>query len=368
MSEVSRLWHETIFLIPNWKWIFFAAATALGFGLRPFFEIGFSALKKTRKFQTLHPLLKYFCELPIERPLAWLLVTLFWHGALEGLELPAKFEKYLGLGNQIIQTFFLIRLSYLGAESLGRWLNKLVQKTENKIDDQLVPLAIKTLKVFVVIFGILILLQNLGFNVMSLLAGLGLGGLALALAAQDTAANVFGSITIILDKPFQIGDWVKIGETEGTVEDIGFRSTRIRTFYQSLVSIPNSVVAKERIDNMGARPARRVRHVLGIACETPNSLLKQFMDEIRLFLFQIPQVDKERVLVTFNQMGDFNLQVLMQFFLQVEDSQDEVEIQEEVLLAVKYIAERLQVGFAYPTQTVHLKTTSAFSSDSQSPL
>lgn len=352
MNEVNHIWKDIVFIMPNWKWVFLACAAVCGFFVRPLFEAAFARIKKTDRVKNLHPLLRYFLEQSIQAALAWIAVTVLWQWSIEGIELPTKMEKYLLMLNQLCQNFYLIRLAYLGVEALGLWIDDLVKTTDNTLDDQLAPLATKTLKVFVVVFGALIVLQGFGFNVMSLLAGLGLGGLALALAAQDTAANVFGSITIILDRPFQVGDWVKIGETEGTVEEIGFRSTRIRTFYQSLVSIPNSVMAKERIDNMGVRPFRRIRHTVGVTYDTPNLKMMQFMEQIRYYLTQHPQVKKDQITVNFNLLGDFSLQVLVQFFVSVKDGNEELEIQQEALLEIKNIGERMGVGFAFPTHTL----------------
>ena len=140
------------------------------------------------------------------------------------------------------------------ALSVGRlftsWLEQKAQQTETKLDDQLVPLARRALKIFIVSIGTVFVLQNLNYDVASLIAGLGIGGLAFALAAKDTIANLFGSATIFASRPFQIGDWVVIGgSTEGVVESVGFRSTRVRTFYNSLIGIPNAKVADAVVDN-----------------------------------------------------------------------------------------------------------------------
>ena len=160
---------------------------------------------------------------------------------------------------------------------LERSLIKLTAKTESDLDDQLVPLVIKTSRIAIVILGLLTLIQELGINVFSLLAGLGVGGLAIALAAKDTAANFFGSLMILFDQPFKIGDWIKISDMEGTVEDIGFRSTRIRTFYDSQIIIPNSTVASSQIDNLGKRNFRRTVETLGLTYSTSKENLELFI-------------------------------------------------------------------------------------------
>ncbi len=143
-------------------------------------------------------------------------------------------------------------------------------KTESVLDDQLVPLLGKTIKWFIWIIGGLLFLQNvLNYNISSLLAGLGIGGLAVAFAAQDTVANIFGAIMIFVDRPFKVGDAVSMEGFEGAVESIGLRSTRIRTWDGTLVTIPNRTVASANINNLAARPMRRTNLPSG-SCTTPR--------------------------------------------------------------------------------------------------
>lgn len=346
--------NEVYFLLPNWKWLAIILAIFLGIALQLIFKIVLLFLKKNISSKEIHLFINSLLKQQIETPLSWILVCLLWMSAIEALELPKGFNKHLLLLNQIVLAFYLIRLSYLASEAFGVWLTSFSNQSKGALDAQLANLATKSLKVFVVIFGFLVVLQNMGLNVLSLLAGLGLGGLALALAAQDTAANVFGSITIILDKPFQIGDYIKVTDTEGMVEEIGFRSTRIRTFYNSLVTIPNSVMAKEKIDNMGVRPSRRIRHIMGITYDTPTDKIETFMDQIKYLLGQHPHVQKDDIRVFFQNMGDFNLQILVQFYVVTEDLHFEYRLQEEILLNILNIAKQLQVEFAFPTQTIHM--------------
>jgi MscS family membrane protein len=190
---------------------------------------------------------------------------------------------------------------------------------------------------------------------MSLLAGLGLGGLALALAAQDTAANVFGSVAIMFDNPFKVGDWIKLKDAEGTVEEIGFRSTRIRTFYNSVVTLPNAMIAKEVVDNMGIRPARRIRQIIGITYETPIPMITQFCDEVRYMITNHPQVNADSVTVNFNNFNASSLDILVNFHIRVFTGPEEMELQQKIFIQILEIASRLKVDFAYPTQTTYSK-------------
>lgn len=354
-EEVSSSLKTVVFLIPNWKWLGLGIALTIGLFLQPILSQFFKWLKTTRLFSGKGTsLYNYTIEQPLHGPVAWILTSLIWLAAIDALKLGGNLEKYLKMLVQLTIAFFVIRFIYLMVNAFGRKMTDLAARTPSSLDDQLVPLVTRTLKFLVVVLGFLTVLQNFGVNVVSVLAGLGLGGLALALAAQDTAANLFGSVTILMDQPFQIGDHVKIGSHEGTVEDIGFRSTRIRTFYRSVVTIPNSIVAKEYIDNLGQRNARRVRHVLGLTYDTPEASMKEFMDKVRYLLVQHPDILKSpgnEPVVRFNAMGDFNLQILVQFFLPFSDMATELRVQEEILFDIMQTAEKLKVEFAFPTQT-----------------
>lgn len=355
VADANSTLRETWFLIPNWKWIGLVSAILIGVFCLNLLKPVLSSFRQTFKKQV--PDSSFFAYLlaePIHRPISWILTCLLLMGGWQALELPENLEKSLRILTQIILSVAVMRLAYMFIEALGHKLEILVKKTESSLDDQLAPFATKTLKVLVFILGGLVILQNFGVNVMSLLAGLGLGGLALALAAQDTVANLFGSITIILDRPFQVGDLIKVTDTEGTVEEVGFRSTRIRTNYQSVVSIPNAIMAKEKIDNMGVRPRRRVRHMIGLEYSATEAQIKQFIDRVRYSLTQNPTVYQEDITVIFQSYGDFSQNILVNCFVVAPELKTELEIQQQILFDIRKCAEESQVGFAFPTQTVHV--------------
>ncbi|KYG70349.1 hypothetical protein AZI85_14555 [Bdellovibrio bacteriovorus] len=348
---------STVFVIPNWKWGALAIALLLGFLLRPVFQFLLKEFKRHNPFIKKFPntFTAYFLSMPLERPVAWLLVIFFWFAVGDAIELSGKFGTYYDHVLRGLVALYLIRVIYYAVDAITRVFMDVAAKTESTYDDQLVPFASRAMKVVVVVLGILIALQSFGLNVMSLLAGLGLGGLALALAAQDTAANLFGSITILVDHPFKIGDWVKVKDMEGTVEEIGFRSTRIRTFYNSVITIPNAMMAKETIDNMGVRPARRIRQILGLAYETPPEKIEQFCDHVRYLLTQHKEVNPETVTVAFNNYNASSLDVLVNFHINVATGADELKLQQQIFIEILKIAAQIKVDFAYPTQTVYYK-------------
>jgi MscS family membrane protein len=323
-SEMQEIFEKVVFLVPNWKWI---ALIAIFVGLG-FFKMALSWVVKKIKLDQHYFLeksfMQFFLKLEIEKSIGWIFTAILGNVLFESLSLTPSLEKYLLILTKLILAFNLIRMGYLAADAFGKLAQEWASKTETTIDDQLAPLASKTLKVLVVIVGFLIFLQNFGVNVTALLAGLGIGGVALAFAAQDTVANVFGTITIILDAPFKIGDRVNVAGTEGFVEEVGFRSTRIRTFYNSTVTIPNSVVAKEKIDNMTERNnVIRFRQTVGLTYDATLPQIQQFIDHLRYQLKQDETVDQSRVSISLNGFGDSSVNILINFHFIIRSNEDE---------------------------------------------
>ncbi|MBX3252347.1 MAG: mechanosensitive ion channel, partial [Myxococcales bacterium] len=249
-----------------------------------------------------------------------------------------------------------VLLLYRLVDFLAHLLAKRAEKTETKFDDQIVPLVRKSLKVFVAVVGVIFVLQNLDVDVGSLLAGVSLGGLAFTLAAKDTVANLFGSISIFADQPFQIGDWVVISGHEGIVEEVGMRSTRIRTFYDSVVTLPNSKVADASIDNYGRRRFRRQMFTVGITYDSSPEQVQAFVEGIRAILKANEKVRQDYYEVHFRNFGTSSLEVLVYFFVRVANWSEELQQRHHVLLEIMRLARQVGVDFAFPTQTLHLQT------------
>lgn len=347
--------NEVWFVYPNWKWIAIASAFILFFLVWKFAAVSLNAVRiKIQKRFPEGSFAYEFFGLAIHLPFAGVIAGVFLLSCINSLDIHEGANHVLSNIMQFFIGFHLIRLGLIGAETAGLQLQRWAHKTENTLDDQLAPLVTKTLKLLVVVIGVLLILQNTGVNVVSLVAGLGIGGLALALAAQDTVSNVFGSVTIIADRPFQVGDWVKIGDTEGTVEDLGFRSTRIRTGSRSLVTLPNSTVAKEKIENMEKRSLRPCKHNLGIEYGAKPEQLAQVIEQIRYLLSRNPDVLKEDINVFFNQFGDSALNISVSFYIVVDQSIDFMETQQEILFDIMKVVDTCGLGFAFPTQTLHV--------------
>jgi len=224
------------------------------------------------------------------------------------------------------------------------------------IDSQLVRLTFRFITILVVMGLFFHTADRLGVPAYSVLTGLGVGGLAVAFAARETLANFLGSIMIMFDRPFRIGDWIKVGDSEGTVQDIGFRSTKIRTFYDSVLSIPNAETVNVAVDNMGMRQFRRVRTVLQVTYDTPVDRLESFVEGIKVIIRANPHTRKDYFHVVFNDFGAHSLDIMVYFFLKVPDWTFELIERERIFLEIIHLAESLDVSFAFPTRTLHVET------------
>lgn len=213
----------------------------------------------------------------------------------------------------------------------------------------------KTFSFLIFIVGGLVIIQNLGYNVTSILAGLGLGGLAIALAAKDTLSNIFGSLVILFDRPFVVGDWIQFDQVEGTVESIGFRSTQIKTFYDSVISIPNFTIANAQIDNMGKRKFRRTRFTLGVTYSTPPEKIKAFVKGIKDIIHAHPKTKKDYHQVSFSGYADSSLNIFINFFLKVSNWDEELQFRQEVFLEILKLAQQIEVEFAFPSQSLYIE-------------
>ena len=269
-----------------------------------------------------------------EKPVALMAAAGFLALTYKNLLLPVEANVYLSVIIDVALSASMIWLAYNMINVLSDYLAGLTAKTDSKLDDQLVPLVRKSLKVSIVVLGIIFILQNNGINVGSLLAGLGLGGLAFALAARDTLANFFGSITIFVDKPFQIGDWILMDGVEGIVEEVGFRSTRIRTFYNSVITVPNSRMADSPIDNYGMRQYRRVKAVLNVTYSTSPEQIEAFVEGIKGIIKAHPNMRQDFYEVHFNNYGAHSLDILVYAFFDVPTWSDELQQKHNFYLSI----------------------------------
>ena len=251
----------------------------------------------------------------------------------------------------VIGVWFLWRL----IEGLSVYFIARAQETESSLDDQLVPFIAKTLKVFLLLTAVLVVAQNMGYSVSGLIASLGIGGIAIAMAAKDTISNIFGSIMILVDRPFVVGDWVKTSEFEGVIEQVGFRSTRIRTFARTLVNVPNSTLANMVIDNIDGRSQRRIKMRLGLTYDTTPTQMKAAIAGIENILTNHAGVDQAYKLVKFDEFDDSSLSIFLYYFSSSKVWEEYLQVRQEVNLQIMELLEEMGLEFAFPTQTLHIE-------------
>ena len=229
----------------------------------------------------------------------------------------------------------------------------LAEKTENTFDYQIVPVLRKGLKGLLWIMCVIVGLDNAGFDIMALIAGLGIGGLALALAAQDTVKNVFGGVMIFIDKPFKIGDRVLIDGNDGFVTEVGIRSTRIKTLLNRIITIPNSRFAESSIENISAEPHRKVVVNLGLTYDTPPDRMELAMSILNGIVDSNQDSLMPDRIISFNNFGDFNLGILFIYYIKKEA--DILATQSKVNLEILHKFNDNKLEFAFPTQTIYKK-------------
>jgi MscS family membrane protein len=289
-------------------------------------------------------------------PLSYYLLTLSVVVFLPSLMLPLSVSRFVFWILRLAVPLLLTFSTYRTVDLLMVVLKRRAEKTVSTLDDQLIPLLRKFLKAVVLVLGAVWILSRLDFNVTALLAGVSLGGLAFALAAQDTLKNMFGSLLIFLDKPFQVGDWIQADSIDGTVEEVGFRSTRVRTFANSVIYVPNGKLSDMMVNNMGMRKYRRFNTHLGLKYGTPSEKIRLFVDGLKGIVMRHPKTRKEYYEIHLNGLGAYSIDVLFYIFFDVPTWSEELKARQEILLEILGLAEQVGVEFAFPSQTLHVES------------
>ena len=293
---------------------------------------------------------------PIARPLSSLAILLAFMTLVPSIQLQVLVTKYILLILKALWPILVTIIFYRLMDVLSAYMSRLAARKTNTLDDQLVPLVRKALKVLVIISGVLIILLNFNISILPFITGLSIGGLALALAAQDTIKNLFGSLMIFIDKPFQIGHWIVSGDIDGEVEEVGFRSTRIRTSRDSVIYVPNGKLADSIIDNNGLRTWRRFTTTLTLTYDTPPGVIRTFIDGLERIVQEHPGTRKDKYYIYLNDLGDSSLNVLFYVFFDARTWAGELQSRQEILFRILGLAETLNVRLSYPTQTLHIES------------
>jgi len=253
--------------------------------------------------------------------------------------------------NRILSSFIVVFLTQ-GLHGLikiyGDDTAELERLLGASVDKILIPFFSKVIRFLIVALAFVVVASNWGYDVNGFIAGLGLGGLAFALAAKDMLANIFSGIVIITDKPFGIGDWIKTPDVEGTIEDINFRSTKIRTFEQALVTVPNASLINAPIVNFTKRKLRRITFNLNVSYDTPSQALQQCVSRIQTMLVDHPAIDNKMIFVKFDTFGDNSLTIFLYFFTTTIVWEEYLNIKQEVNFLIMQILEEEGVEIAIP--------------------
>jgi MscS family membrane protein len=295
----------------------------------------------------------------LSKPAEWAVVICGVSIALTILPIPKEpvdIERFVGAAlngaTVALVIWFAIRL----VNSLSDLWAEKASKTDTKLDDQLVPIVRRSSKVFLIVIGVVLVLQNMGYSAGSLLAGLGIGGVAIAMASKDTVSNLFGSLVIFLDKPFQIGDWIEIGDVEGTVEEVGLRTTRVRTFANSLITVPNLQFTTISINNWSRMKKRRIKMTIGVTYSTPRKKVKELIGKIRDIIDKDEKLHSDFYLVNFDNFGPSSLDIFIYCFTVTTNWAEFLNAKQEFMLKIMDCVKDLGIEFAFPTQTVHVES------------
>ena len=286
-----------------------------------------------------------------EGPVRSLLVVIGVYIALQCLPLSLT---VMSIASNLFRSAIIIYIT-LGFYNLagGDILKELSEKLN--LEQSVIGFTAKMLRFIIVALSITVIAQEWDYDISGFVAGLGLGGLAFALAARDTASNIFGGIAIILDKPFTVGDWILTPSVEGTVEDMSLRTTKVRTFANALVTVPNSVLVNEAVTNWSRMQKRQIFFHLGVAYTTPRAKLQECVDRIRAFLQAHPEVHPDVIFANFEHFNDSSLDIIIYFFTKTKVWGEYLAIREEINFKIMEILEEEGVSIAFPSRSVYFE-------------
>jgi len=279
------------------------------------------------------------------------------HVGMKVYSWPAEMTVFLSNGLKIIVACSITYVLLKAIDTLmGVWHERSATPDHEQFSKQLLPLLGKTFKVFVVIVAVLVTSQNLGFNVTGLIASLSIGGLAVGLAAQDTLANLFGAVAVLMDKPFKVGDRIQLDNVDGTVEQIGFRSTRVRSLDGHLVTIPNKTMGAATITNISARPNIKTVMNIGVTYDTPAERVQRAIAILEEVLRPHPKTAD--LIISFNKFESASLNILVVHWWNSTDFKAYLQEFQLLNLEIKRRFDAEKISFAFPTQTIYLKQDS----------
>ena len=261
----------------------------------------------------------------------------------------------LSKGFSLAYIVSFLRIFIKLVEYFGLILQNRADQTESKMDDQLVPFAQEIGKISVFIIGFFIILGKIfEVDVTALATGLGIGGIAIAMASKESLENLLGSFTIFFDRPFTVGDIVTAGNVTGVVEKVGFRSTRIRTFDKSIVTVPNKNMISAELDNLGERPVRRAKFMIGLTYDSNIEQIKAIVSDIQKMIDIHPKTNQD-ARVRFQEFGASSLDIMVIYYVDSPKWDDFIDTKEDINYQIMEIVQKHKCDFAFPSTTVYLQ-------------
>lgn len=354
----SNFWESLLDLnvmsIPVWRLVLAGLVLVLGVAMRRFLLERLARPLRKLLERTETDVDDRFLR-AVKHPLGWLINLVAVYFGLLLLNLPEELMRVAVLILQTVGTVMAAWMVHKVITLAMAVLGEYALETESDIDDHLVPIVGRVLRVALIGLVVVLIIQQWGYDATSLLAGLGLGGLAFALAAKPTLSNWFGSVMIFTDRPFTMGDRIEVDSGSGVVEEVGLRSTRIRTREDSLISIPNADIASKPIENLSARRRRRITTTLGLVYATSADQLRDVLQRIRGMLEEHPEIDHSHLIVRFNGFGDSSLDIFVETYARVTGRGDYYRVAEDVYLAMMDEVEAAGTAFAFPSRSLYFE-------------
>jgi MscS family membrane protein len=349
--------HKKILGFQLWQFIGLILTFVLGYLI--FFivkKIAFFILRRIQQLVTKNSNIEVNKVLKkLAHPISLLVLVAFLDKIFPSLQFGLTTNTWVFLGLNIAQIVFWIYVFLKLVQVIMRIYAEFTERTHGKLDDQLVPILHSFLTGLVIVAGVFRLLVLFGVDASTMLAGATIGGLAFALASQDTVKNLIGTIMIFLDKPFHIEDWIEAGEVVGTVERVGFRSTQVRAADTSLYQIPNSKLSELVINNKGLRLFRRYNTNLGLRYDTPPELIEAFVKGLREIVIAHPETRSDSFNVEFTGFGDSALLIMVNVYFKSLAWGIEQSSKHRLHIAIVKLASELGVDFAFPSTTVTIE-------------
>lgn len=363
MNNLQKILNNSFLYNPVENWFWFIGILLVGFLFKKIFSVLVSKIAyRLIKQETQNVPVSNFVEL-LKRPVEFVISLLIVYSAVDEISFPRKWRiipfgkiRVSEFADKLLDTLFVIAITWVIIRMVKFFalvFLKKAEENETKNDEHLVPFF-RDIIIAIIVFCSFFLILGFVFrqDVLSLITGLGIGGVALALAARATLENLFASFTLFTEQPFIVGDDIELASMIGTVEKVGFRSTRIRHVDGSLIVVPNQMLVSQTLNNLTQRKERRHKFFLRLKLDTPITKIKTVVDEIQLLLDNHELTSKHEGHVKFDTIGEYSINLLVVFFTATPDYWESKDIRQEINYSINMILGKNDIELATPTTTL----------------